>query len=83
MCKRSINRLPLACAPTRDWAHNPGMCPAPEVNLLLCRMTSNQLSHAGQGRLWIFGGGRVNYCACHTNLYTDIGVKLEPIRQLG
>ena len=38
--------LPLAYAPTRDWAHNPGMCPDRESNfpgdLSLCGVTLNR-----------------------------------------
>ena len=32
MWERNINRLPLICTPTRDRAHNPGMCPDEELN---------------------------------------------------
>ena len=28
--KRNLNRLPLSCAPTRDWTCNPGRCPDQE-----------------------------------------------------
>ena len=32
MWERDINQSPLACAPTGDWACNPGMCPDQESN---------------------------------------------------
>ena len=50
MCERNINLLPLACVPTRDWAHNLGMCP----DLELCGITPNQLSYTSQGNGRLF-----------------------------
>ena len=50
MYERNIYPLPLTCAPARDWASNPGMCPDRESNQWPFALQDDaQLSHPGQG----------------------------------
>ena len=63
-CDRNMDQLPLACSLTKDQTFNPGMCPTRNQtgDLLVGRMTPNQLSHTGQGScFFIFYGQGVSY----------------------
>ena len=53
MWQRNVDWLPFPCAPTGDWIHNPGMWPDQQLKPFALPKTPNQLSHTGQGYIYI------------------------------